>query len=68
MQNIFFKLNYGQLKSHTLPFKETSLCSSFAKSFDMLPKQKLSHLMLSFILNLQICFIYIKVTPPPIVM
>ena len=39
-------------KSCTIPFKEISLCSSFIKSFDMLPKQKLYQLMLSFTLNL----------------
>ena len=39
-------------KSQTVPFKEISLCSSFVKSFDMLPKQKLYQLMLSFALNL----------------
>ena len=41
-------------KLYTVPFKEISLCSSFVKSFDTLPKQKLYHLMLSFALNLQI--------------
>ena len=39
-------------KSYTVPFKETSLCSSFVKSFDTLPKQKLYQLMLSFALKL----------------
>ena len=39
-------------KSYTEPFKEISLCSSFVKIFDMLPKQKLNQLMLSFALNL----------------
>ena len=41
-------------KSYTVPFTEISLCSSFVKTFDLLPKQKLSQLMLSFSLNLQI--------------
>ena len=35
-------------KSYTVPFKEVSSCSSFVKSFDTLPKQKLYQLMLSF--------------------
>ena len=35
-------------KSYTVPFKEVSICSSFVKSFDTLPKQKLYQLMLSF--------------------
>ena len=39
-------------KSYTVPFKEISLCSPFVKSFDALPKPKLSQLMLSFALNL----------------
>ena len=39
-------------KSYTVLFKEISLCSSFGKSFDALPKQKLYQLMLSFALNL----------------
>ena len=39
-------------KSYTLTFKEISLCSSFAKSFDLLPKQKLCQLILLFALNL----------------
>ena len=39
-------------KPYTVPFKEISFCSSFVKSFDMLPKQKLYQLMLSFALNL----------------
>ena len=43
-------------KSYAVPFKAISLCSSFAKSFDMPPKQKLYQRMLSFLLNLQICF------------
>ena len=28
-------------KSYTTPFKEISLCSSFVKSLDPLPKQKI---------------------------
>ena len=28
-------------KSYTVPFKKISFCSSFVKSFDTLPKQKL---------------------------
>ena len=39
-------------KSYTVPFKEISLCSSFVKSFDVLPKQKLCQLMISFALIL----------------
>ena len=35
-------------KSYTVPFKEVSICSSYVKSFDTLPKQKLYQLMLSF--------------------
>ena len=35
-------------KSYTVPFKEVLICSSFVKSFDTLPKQKLYQLMLSF--------------------
>ena len=31
-------------KSYKVPFNETLLCSSFVKSCDMLPKQKLYHL------------------------
>ena len=53
---------------HT-PFKDMSLCSSFVKSFDMSPKQKLYQLRLSFDLNLQISFfIYIQVTLITIIM
>ena len=40
---------------YTLPFKKTSLCSYFVKSFDGLPK-KLYQLMLSFVLNLETSF------------
>ena len=53
-------------KSYTEPLKEISLCSSFKKSFDTLPNQKLYQLMLSFALNL--CFICIQVTLITIVM
>ena len=45
-------------KSCTISFKHMSLCSSFVKSFDMSPKQKLYQLMLSFDLNLQIPFLF----------
>ena len=45
-------------KSYTVPFKEISLCSSFVKCFDMLPKQKLYQLMLSFALSLQISILF----------
>ena len=55
-------------KSYTVPFKEISLCSSFVKYFDMLPKQKLYQFVLSFAFNLQICFIYIPVTLIAVVM
>ena len=41
-------------ESFTVSFKEVSLCSSFVKSLDTLPKQKLYELMLSFALNLKI--------------
>ena len=46
--------------SHTVPFKEISLCSSFVKSCDTFSKQKLCQLILSVALNLQISvsFIY----------
>ena len=37
---------------YTIPFNEISIYSSFAKSSDMLPEQKLYQLMLSFALNL----------------
>ena len=40
-------------KSFTVQFKEISLCASFVKSFDTLPKQKFYRLiMLSLALNL----------------
>ena len=39
-------------KSYTVPFNEVSLCSSFVKSRDLLSRQKLHQLMLSFALNL----------------
>ena len=45
-------------KSYTVPFKEISLCSSFVKLFDTLPKQKSYKLMLSFALNLQISVLF----------
>ena len=45
-------------KSYTVPLKEISRYSSFVKSFDMLPKQKLYQLMLSFTLNLQIFVLF----------
>ena len=45
-------------KSYTVPFNESSLCSSFVKSFDTLPKQKLYQLMLSFALDLQISVLF----------
>ena len=45
-------------KPYTLPFKEISLCLSFVKSFDTLPKQKLYQLILSFTLNLQISVLF----------
>ena len=38
--------------SNTVPFNEISLCSSFVKSCETLPKQKLFQLMFSFPLNL----------------
>ena len=41
-------------KSSAVPFKKISLCLSFVKSFDMLPKQKLCQPMLSFALYLEI--------------
>ena len=41
-------------KSYTVPFNEISLCSSFVKSGETLPKQKLFQLMLPFPLNLEI--------------
>ena len=40
-------------KLYTVPFNEISLCSSFVKFCDTLPKQKLYPFMLSFALNLQ---------------
>ena len=56
-------------KSYTVVFKETSLCSSVVKSFDMRPKQKLFQLMLSFALKFtDLCFIYIQVTFIAIIM
>ena len=39
-------------KLYTVPFNEISLCLSFVKFCDTLPKQKLYQLMLSFALNL----------------
>ena len=39
-------------KSYTVPVNEISLFSTFVKSCDMLPKQELYQLMLSFALNL----------------
>ena len=39
-------------KSYIVPSKKISLCSSFVKSFDTLPKQNLYQLMSSFALNL----------------
>ena len=39
-------------KSYTVSFNEISLWSSFVKSCDTLPKQKLYQLMLSAALNL----------------
>ena len=45
-------------KSYAVTFKEISLYSSFAKSFDMLLKQKLYQLMLSFAINLQISVLF----------
>ena len=39
-------------KSYTVPFNGISLCSSFVKSFDALPKQNLYQVMLSFPFNL----------------
>ena len=45
-------------KLYTVPLKEISRYSSFVKSFDMLPKQKLYQLMLSFTLNLQIFVLF----------
>ena len=39
-------------KSYTEQFKEISLCSSFIKSFNMIPKQKLHQVMLFCPLNL----------------
>ena len=55
-------------KLYTVPFKEISICPFFVKSFDTFPKQKLYQLMLSFTLNLKICFIYIQVTLITIIM
>ena len=46
-------------KSSAAPFKKISLCLSFAKSFDMLPKQKLYQLMLSFALDLEIPVLFL---------
>ena len=45
-------------KSYTAPFKEISLFSSFVKSFDTLPKQRLYQFMLSLTLNLQITVLF----------
>ena len=42
-----------------VPFKKVSLCLSFVKSFDMLPKQKLYQLMLSVTLYLGIFFLFV---------
>ena len=39
-------------KSYTVPFKKISLSSSFVKSFDMLLKQQLYKIMLSYALHL----------------
>ena len=39
-------------KSYTVPFTEIPRCSSFVKSFDTFPKQKLCQPMLSFALNM----------------
>ena len=32
---------WSNKESYTVPFKQISFCSSFVKSFDTLPKQKL---------------------------
>ena len=45
-------------KSYTVPFNEISLCSSFVKSCETLPKQKLFQLMFSFPLNLEISVLF----------
>ena len=45
-------------KSYTTSFKEISHCSSFAKPFDTLPKQKLNQVMLTFALNLHISVLF----------
>ena len=56
-------------KSYEVQFKETSLCSTFVKSFNTFPKQKLYQLKLSFALKFaNLFFIYIKVTFITIVM
>ena len=44
--------------SYTIPFKEISLCLSFVKSFDTLPKQRLYQLTISFGLSLQISVLF----------
>ena len=45
-------------KYYTVPFREISLCSSFVKTFDTLPEQKLYQIMLSLALNLQISVLF----------
>ena len=45
-------------KPYTVPFKEISLCSTFVKSFDTLPKQKLYQLIFFFTLDLQISVLF----------
>ena len=67
MSSFLIKL-WSNEKSYTIPFKEISLCSSFVKSFDMLPKKiKPTYAILHFkFVNL--CFIYIQVTLNTILM
>ena len=45
-------------KSYTLSFENISLCLSFVKIFDTLPKPNVYQLMLSFALNLQISVLF----------
>ena len=69
IKNVFFLIElWSAEKSYTVPFKEISLCSSFVKSFDMLPKQKFYQIMLLFTLNFQVSFINIHVTLIAIIM
>ena len=45
-------------KSFTVSFYKNLFCSSFEKSFDALPKQKVYQLKLSFAFNLQISVLF----------